>query len=65
MPLSKEAIENKKKYNSQYAREHLKRIPLDVSKNKYEEIKQASQAAGETVNGYIKKAIDNRLNDGK
>mgnify|MGYP000183671679 CR=1 FL=1 len=39
----------------------LKRIPLDVQKEKYEEIKAAADAAGEKVNGYIKKAIDERM----
>ncbi len=45
----------------QYAKENLKRIPLNVQKEKYEEIKAAADAAGESVNGYIKKAIDKRL----
>ena len=41
-----------------YARENLKRIPLDVQKEKYEEIKAAAESAGMTVNGFIKAAID-------
>lgn len=53
--------ENKSKYDIQYAKNNLKRIPLDVRKEKYEEIKAASEKAGETVNGYIKKAIDQRM----
>lgn len=55
------ANEAKKKYNLQYAKNKLKRIPLDVKKEKYEEIKAAAEAAGEPVNGYIKKAIDDRM----
>ena len=39
----------------------LKRIPLDVQKEKYDEIKAAADKAGETVNGYIKKAIEQRM----
>ena len=39
----------------------LKRIPLDVTKDKYQEIKTAAEAANESVNGYIKRAIDNRI----
>lgn len=54
-------IENKKEYNKNYAKNRLKRIPLDVQKEKYEEIKNAADDAGETVNGYIKKSIDMRL----
>lgn len=51
----------KREYDIQYAKDKLKRIPLDVQKNKYEEIKAAAVGAGETVNGYIKKAIDQRM----
>lgn len=53
--------ENKTAYNINYAKAKLKRIPLDVQKEKYEEIKAAATAAGEKVNGYIKKAIDERM----
>lgn len=49
-------------YRYQYERERLKRVPLDLQREKYEEVKQAATAAGESVNGYIKKAIDQRLN---
>ncbi len=57
--------ENKRKYNDKYRQEHVKRIPLDVQKEKYEEIKNAADDAGETVNGYIKKSIDMRLSSDK
>ena len=57
MPTS----EAKKKYDIQYAKNKLKRIPLDVKKEKYEEMKAAADAAGEPVNGYIKTAIDLRM----
>ena len=49
------------KYDIEYAKNKLKRIPLDVQKEKYEEIKAAATAAGESVNGYIKKAVDQRM----
>ena len=45
----------------QHQNSELKRIPLDVQKEKYEEIKAAAGRAGESVNGYIKKAIDERM----
>lgn len=57
MPLS----EQRKESMYKYAKENLKRIPLDVQKEKYEVIKAAAAAAGETVNGYIKKAVDMRM----
>ena len=47
------------RYN--HARKNLKRIPLDVQKEKYEQIKAAAVRNGESVNGYIKKAIDERI----
>ena len=45
----------------EYAKRSLKRIPLDVQKEKYDLIKEYASAVGETVNGYIKKAIDERM----
>ena len=54
-------ISTKAKYDIEYARNKLKRIPLDDQKEKYEEIKAAATAAGESVNGYIKKAVDQRM----
>ena len=53
--------ERKTEYNIKYAKDKLKRIPLDVQKEKYEKIKTAATAAGKTVNGYIKIAIDERM----
>lgn len=57
MPLT----EAQKKANIKYREKSIKRIPLDVQKEKYEEIKAAADVAGEKVNGYIKKAIDERM----
>lgn len=57
--------ENKKRYNAEYAKTNLKRVPLDMQIEKYQEVKAAAESAGETVNGYIKKAIDKRLRSGK
>ncbi len=55
------ATQSKAEYDKQYAKNNLKRIPLDVQKEKYEIIKAAAITAGETVNGYIKKAVDQRM----
>lgn len=57
MPLT----ENQKQARYNYAKKALKRIPLDVQKEKYAEIQVAAQNSGESVNGYIKKAIDERM----
>lgn len=61
MPLT----ESQKQARYNYAKKSLKRIPLDVQKEKYEEIKTAASAAGESVNGYIKKAVDQRIESEK
>lgn len=53
--------EQRKEYLYDYQKTKLKRIPLDVPKEKYAEIKAAAEAAGEKVNGYIKKAVDMRI----
>ena len=53
--------ESRKKASIEYAKRSLKRIPLDVQKEIYDEIKAAADKAGETVNGYIKKAIEQRM----
>lgn len=56
------ALTDKRKESMyKYARENLKRVPLDVTKEKYDEIKAAAETAGESVNGYIKKAVDLRM----
>lgn len=55
----------KTKYDIEYAKTKLKRVPLDVSKEKYREIKDAADAVNESVNGYIKKAIDLRITSKK
>lgn len=53
--------EKKKAYNHQYTKKHYKRIPLEVTFEKYDEIKAAAESQSEKVNEFIKKAIDSRL----
>lgn len=40
-----------------YAKEHLKRVPLDLQLKDYERVKAYTERTGETVNGFIKRAI--------
>ncbi|MCH4266503.1 MAG: hypothetical protein LKF79_07660 [Solobacterium sp.] len=54
-----------KRASIKWQKDNMKRIPLDVSKPKYDEIKAAADNAGEAVNHYIKAAIDKRLKSGK
>lgn len=55
------------KYNNQrmeYRKKKLKRITMDVQKEWYEsELLPAVQNANETVNGYIKKAVQDRIDN--
>ena len=47
--------------NIEYAKKNLKRIPLDVQKEHYEIIKAHAYTKGETVNGFIKRAINETM----
>lgn len=51
----------KAEYDMQYAKEFLKRIPLDVKKEYYDIIKAHAEKQGETVNGFIKRAISETM----
>lgn len=61
MPLT----ENQKQSRYKYAKNNLKRIPLDVSKSDYEEIKAHATNRGESVNGFIKRAISETIDRDK
>lgn len=54
---------NEKAYaaSKTYKKENIKRVPLDMQKTEYEELKAAATASGEKVNEYIKKAIRERM----
>ena len=50
-------MSEKYKKQIQYAKKHLKRIPLDLKIEEYEQLKAYVQKNGETVNGFIKRLI--------
>jgi hypothetical protein len=54
-------MENKKKYNIEYKKKNLKRVPLDLPLEKYEEVKSHCQERSESVNGFIKRAIEETM----
>jgi predicted HicB family RNase H-like nuclease len=55
--------EAQKRAAKKWTQANMKRIPLDVRKDYYTEILlPAARKAGESVNGYIKKAIADRIN---
>lgn len=51
-------------YTMKYAKNNLKRIPLDVQISDYETIKQAAEKAGLSVNGFIKQAVFDKIASG-
>ena len=53
--------DERKKYLNNYDKENYKRIPLNLRLDEYKELKQAAEAAGESVNGFIKKAIKEKI----
>ena len=53
--------DSQKKATIKYKKNHLKRIPLDVQNSSYDELQAEAGNAGETVNGYIKRAIAMRM----
>lgn len=57
MPVS----EAQTKANLKYAKTHLKRVPLDMQLSDYDALKAAATEAGQTVNGYIKQAIAEKM----
>lgn len=57
--------QDRKKYLLDYHKKNYKRVPLDITLSKYDEIKNAAASVGETVNGYIKNAINTRIKSGK
>lgn len=52
--------EAQKKATIKYMKTHYKRIPLDVPIEFYDALKKHADAAGESVNRYIKRAIIER-----
>jgi uncharacterized protein (DUF1778 family) len=53
--------EERKNYLYSYKKQRLKRVPLDMQIADYEALKAAADQAGQTVNGFIKQAIAEKL----
>lgn len=54
-------IKTKVAYDIDYAKKHIKRVPLDMQIEAYKELQAAADRAGEKINTYIKKAILQRM----
>ena len=46
-----------KAYVKKYKADNIKRVPLDMQRAQYEIVQTHAQAQGESVNGFIKRAI--------
>lgn len=57
MPYSKGSYEASKKYKEK----KIKRVPLDMQVEAYEALRQAAERNNESVNGFIKAAITERV----
>ena len=52
---------NRNEYQTEYKRNNYKRVPLDLPKEKYQQIKTHAESRAESVNGFIKRAIDETI----
>lgn len=60
------AMFNKTEYQRNYRKEKLKRVPLDLTIKDYKRLKSHTETTSETVNGFIKRAIEETIeNDNK
>lgn len=57
MPIT----EKRKESMYEYAKKNLKRVPLDMQKSTYEQIKAHAESRRETINGFIKRAISETM----
>lgn len=55
------ATEAHKKAVKEYKAKKIKRVPLDMQLSDYEALKGIAEQTGETINGYIKRAIAERM----
>ncbi len=51
-----------KTYSIEYAKKKLKRVPLDLTIEKYAELKAVAKVTGEGINGMIKRLVDEEVN---
>lgn len=53
--------DKQKNYSLEYAKTKLKRVPLDLPLDKYDQIKDHAQKHEESINGFIKRAINETM----
>lgn len=53
--------EKSKAYVAKYKSDKIKRVPLDMQRTQYEVLQAHAEARGESVNGFIKRAISEAM----
>lgn len=53
--------EKQKEYSLRYAKEKLKRVPLDLRIEEYETLKRYTERTGESINGFIRRIIKENI----
>ena len=59
--MAEKYTESQKKASLKYAKENLKRVPLDLKKEEYERLIDAAKSANMSINGFIKQAINDKI----
>lgn len=63
--MAEKYTESQKKASLKYAREKLKRVPLDLKKDEYDRLSEAAKAVDMSINGFIKSAINEKISHDK
>lgn len=63
--MAEKYTESQKKASLKYAKENLKRVPLDLKKEEYKHLSEAAKHCGMSINGFIKVAIIEKISHDK
>lgn len=63
--MAEKYTESQKKASLKYAKEKLKRVPLDLKKEEYEQLSMAAKSVNMSINGFIKAAIKEKISRDK
>ena len=53
--------EARRKANDKYIKEKYERLPVSYPKDFCEKVRRSAEEAGESLAGYVKKALENRM----
>lgn len=63
--MAEKYTESQKKASLKYAKEKLKRVPLDLEKEEYEQLLVVARSVNMSINGFIKAAINEKISNEK